>query len=70
MEDILQIVSQLLNISLCTMKCVSVEFFIAYLGVYVFLSNFSYHLDYLPEIVIMITLKIILCSIKCIYCID
>ena len=70
MEDILQIIFQVLNISLCIVKCVSVEFFIAYFGVYVFLNNFSYHLDYLPEIVIMITFKLLLCTTKCISCIE
>ena len=66
METVLQVI----NFLSCTLKCVSVEFIIAYFGIFVFLNNFSYHLDYLHEILIMIILKLIFCATKCVSCID
>ena len=59
METIFQTIIQTFNFLFCTIKCASVELLIAYFGVYVFLINFSYHVNYLPKIVIMIILKVL-----------
>ena len=67
---IMETVLQGINFLSCIVKCISVEFFIAYFGIFVFLNNFSYHLDYLPEIFIMITLKLIFCTAKCVSCVN